>query len=85
MNLISIFLNLNFHRNIGVGGSSMSARIGGIISPYIMLLGDYIWGPLPYLLFGVISIVAGLLALFLPETRNKALPETIEEGENFGT
>ncbi|XP_077977695.1 organic cation transporter protein-like [Glandiceps talaboti] len=72
-------------RNVGMGGSSMSARVGGILSPYIMLLSDYVWGPLPYVLFGSLSILAGLLVLFLPETRNKALPETIEEGENFGT
>ncbi|XP_070567616.1 organic cation transporter protein-like [Ptychodera flava] len=71
-------------RNVGMGGSSMSARIGGIISPYIMLLGDYVWEPLPFVIFGFLSILAGLLALFLPETRNKALPETIEEGETFG-
>ena len=40
--------------------------------------------PLPFVLFGALSIAAGLLALLLPETRDKILPETMEEGEAFG-
>ena len=40
---------------------------------------------LPVILFGVTSIAAGLLALLLPETKGKALPDTIEQGEVFGT
>ena len=40
---------------------------------------------LPVILFGATSIIAGLLALLLPETKGKALPDTIEQGEVFGT
>ncbi|XP_070558190.1 organic cation transporter protein-like [Ptychodera flava] len=70
-------------RNAGMGVSSMSARVGSIISPYVMLLQVY-WGPMPFVIMGTTSILAGMLALFLPETRNKTLTETLEEGENFG-
>ncbi len=66
-----------------MGVSSMSARVGGIIAPLILILGDY-WQPLPLLIFGTSSISAGLLVLILPETKGKALPETLEEGELFG-
>nr|XP_006825794.1 PREDICTED: organic cation transporter protein-like [Saccoglossus kowalevskii] len=70
-------------RNAGLGLSSTCARIGSIISPYVILL-TRIWHPTPFLIMAITSIIAGLLALLLPETRNKDLPETLEEGELFG-
>ncbi|KAI8504686.1 hypothetical protein Bbelb_178040 [Branchiostoma belcheri] len=70
-------------RNVAVGTSSMWARVGGVISPFV-LLSDTAWGPLPYLIFGVLSITAGAVALLLPETLGVPLPDTLEEGENFG-
>ncbi|XP_070557230.1 organic cation transporter protein-like [Ptychodera flava] len=71
-------------RNTGMGMSSMSASVGSIISPYVMLL-DVIWAPMPFVVMGVTSMISGLLALLLPETKNKKLPETLREGEFFGT
>ncbi|XP_072178172.1 organic cation transporter protein-like [Diadema setosum] len=71
-------------RSVGVGICSMSARIAGILAPIILLLAET-WEPLPVLIFGIASIAAGLLILFLPETLGQRLPETIEEGELFGT
>ena len=38
---------------------------------------------IPLTLFGVVTFVAGLLTLILPETLGKKLPETIEDAENF--
>ncbi|XP_070567474.1 organic cation transporter protein-like [Ptychodera flava] len=70
-------------RTIGMGLASMCARIGGILAPQMILIGT-LWEPLPIIIFGSTSIVAGVLALLLPETRNKKLPETIEESEEFG-
>ncbi|XP_035679053.1 organic cation transporter protein-like [Branchiostoma floridae] len=69
-------------RNVGVGTSSMWARVGGVISPFV-LLSDTAWGPLPYLIFGVLSMTAGAVALLLPETLGVPLPDTLEEGEHF--
>ena len=62
----------------------MCARVAGILAPIILLLNEY-WGPLPVVIFGSLSIIAGLLILFLPETLGSQLPQTIEEGELFGT
>lgn len=70
-------------RNVALGASSMMARFGGITAPYVNVLSD-IWTPLPMIVFGGISFVMGLFSLLLPETLNKKLPETIEEGERFG-
>ncbi|XP_064550514.1 organic cation transporter protein-like [Drosophila montana] len=70
-------------RNVGLGASSMVARVGGILAPYLNLLGE-IWRPLPLVICGALSLTAGLMSLLLPETLNKPMPETIEDGENFG-
>ncbi|XP_071956984.1 organic cation transporter protein-like [Antedon mediterranea] len=70
-------------RSVGMGTSSMSARVGSILAPIILEIGK-IWPPLPLMIFSFMSISAGLQALLLPETLNKELPETIEDGENFG-
>ncbi|KAG7170321.1 Solute carrier family 22 member 2-like [Homarus americanus] len=68
-------------RNIAVGTSSMIARIGCVITPYIItLLGDVHYA-LPSTLFGILSMAAGLLTLLLPETNNTLLPETVAEVE----
>lgn len=69
-------------RSVGVGVCSTAARVGGILSPLILLL-DEVWQPLPLIIFGSSAIIGGLLVLLLPESRGKMLPETIEEGEIF--
>ena len=60
----------------------MAARIGGITAPLILIIGDY-WYPLPFIIFGSSSIIAGALVIFLPETKGRKLPESIEEDEHF--
>ncbi|XP_038077427.1 organic cation transporter protein-like isoform X1 [Patiria miniata] len=70
-------------RAVGLGVSSVASRVGGILSPIILLL-DKTVANLPMWLFGSSAILAGTLAFFLPETRGKKLPQTLEEGEAFG-
>ncbi|XP_072178669.1 organic cation transporter protein-like [Diadema setosum] len=70
-------------RAAAMGMFSMVSRIAGIVAPPILTLAKY-WKPLPLLIFGVSGVVAGLLTLFLPETRGQKLPDTYEEGENIG-
>ncbi|XP_077868810.1 organic cation transporter protein-like, partial [Saccoglossus kowalevskii] len=69
--------------NVGTGFANSWGRIAAILAPLIMLLGDYVWGPLPFLVYGSVATAAGLLVLFLPETKGVKLPETLEEGEQF--
>lgn len=35
----------------------------------------------PIVIFGVTAFAAGVLALFLPETQHRKMPDTIEDGE----
>ena len=71
-------------RNAGVGTSSLCARIGGIICPYINML-ITVWKPLPLIIYGILAFIGGMLTLLLPETLNKELPETIDDGEKFAS
>ncbi|XP_015604741.1 organic cation transporter protein [Cephus cinctus] len=70
-------------RNTALGIGSMCARLSGALTPMIMLL-DTFDPKVPATLFGFIAILAGFLALYLPETLNQPMPETLEDGENFG-
>ena len=61
-----------------MGVSSMCGRIGGILAPQILLIGDYA-GPLPLIIFGVMSIVGGAIAMMLPELTGKPLAQNIDD------
>ncbi|OXU17852.1 hypothetical protein TSAR_000893, partial [Trichomalopsis sarcophagae] len=70
-------------RNTALGIGSMCARLSGALTPMIMLL-DSFNPKVPATVFGFIALLAGFLALYLPETVNQPMPESLEDGENFG-
>ncbi|XP_068816181.1 organic cation/carnitine transporter 2 isoform X2 [Struthio camelus] len=65
-------------RNMGVGASSMASRLGSILSPYFVYLGAYDRF-LPYILMGSLTVLSGILTLFLPESYGMPLPDTTEQ------
>uniref|UniRef100_A0A4W5N221 Solute carrier family 22 member 4 n=1 Tax=Hucho hucho TaxID=62062 RepID=A0A4W5N221_9TELE len=65
-------------RNMAMGTCSMAARIGNIISPFIIYLGNY-YKYLPYILIGSLAVLSSLLCFVLPESFGKVLPETIPQ------
>ncbi|XP_011504688.1 PREDICTED: organic cation transporter protein-like [Ceratosolen solmsi marchali] len=70
-------------RNIGVGTSSMCARIGSMVAPFVVSLGTIkFW--LPPIIFGVLPLIGAALCVLLPETAGCDLPETLQDGEDFG-
>ncbi|KAL3882125.1 hypothetical protein ACJMK2_028496 [Sinanodonta woodiana] len=75
-------------RNSLMGASSAFARIGGMVAPYTTDLGKFVGDDfgqgLPLMVSGIACITAGLLSLFLPETLNRHLPETLEDWKQFG-
>jgi len=70
-------------RNTGMGICSMVARIGAIIGTFCNDSLTRIWIHLPLLLYGIVSLIAALLALMFPETLNKPLPQTVAEVERM--
>ncbi|CAB0035149.1 unnamed protein product [Trichogramma brassicae] len=67
-----------------LGICSMTGRVGSILAPQTPLLAKYIYDGLPLLLFGAMSLTAGMLTLSFPETLGTKLPDTLEEAERIG-
>ncbi|CAH0717998.1 unnamed protein product, partial [Brenthis ino] len=70
-------------RSQAMGASSFIAGLGLLTCPYIVSLAMYS-RVLPLIIMGVLSVVAGITSLFLPETLNQPLPQTLGDGEIFG-
>ncbi|KAJ1154503.1 hypothetical protein NDU88_007255 [Pleurodeles waltl] len=81
--LVNAELYPTFIRNLGIMVCSSMCDLGGIITPFIVYRLAEIWHELPLIVFAVIGVIAGGLVFVLPETKGKALPETIEEAENL--
>ncbi|XP_040184575.1 solute carrier family 22 member 20-like isoform X1 [Rana temporaria] len=67
-------------RQSGMGVVAMTARMGSMVAPLVLMLSEIspIFPPATY---GVAAIISGIVAVFLSETCNLQLPDTIEEVE----
>lgn len=70
-------------RNSAMGLGSMSARLSGALTPLITLL-DSFDPTIPAVIFGVIALLSGFWVMFLPETMDQPMPQSIADGEMFG-
>ncbi|KAL0880251.1 hypothetical protein ABMA27_002708 [Loxostege sticticalis] len=70
-------------RNAALGISSMMARLGSMVAPFMLEL-RYVAGWLPPVVFAIVPLIAGFMTFLLPETKGCELMTTIEEGEQFG-
>ncbi|CAL4171622.1 unnamed protein product, partial [Meganyctiphanes norvegica] len=70
-------------RGIGLSVSAVAGMIGPIIIPLINHLGSEMM-VLPLIIMGVLLSMGGIMSLLLPETLHHHLPQTLEEGEEFG-
>lgn len=60
----------------------MFARMGGVLAPTINML--YNHSPTtPLIIFGICPLIGAVLALALPETADRPLPDTVEDAENW--
>uniref|UniRef100_A0A4W5JX94 Solute carrier family 22 member 6 n=1 Tax=Hucho hucho TaxID=62062 RepID=A0A4W5JX94_9TELE len=71
-------------RQNGMGYNSSMGRLGVSLAPLILLL-DEVWRDLPQVLLCSIALLASLVARMLPETRDRCLPETIQDVEDGQT
>lgn len=67
----------------GVGFIHIMGYVASIMSPVVVYLGT-LNSSLPLWILGFVGIFGGLLALFLPETLGKDLPQTLDDGNRFG-
>ncbi|CAD7092957.1 unnamed protein product [Hermetia illucens] len=70
-------------RGQGVAAVHVAGFAVSFLSSYILYLGTF-FKAIPSLILGALFFSGAFLCLMLPETLNKALPKTLEEGEQFG-
>jgi OCT family organic cation transporter-like MFS transporter 4/5 len=70
-------------RQIGVGSCSVVGRAGSIVAPFIKELTAIASFGASMGIFGTLSVLVGLFCILLPETRDKEIPDTLEEAEHF--
>ncbi|XP_020813744.1 organic cation transporter protein-like [Drosophila serrata] len=69
-------------RGRGVANIHVVGNAFAFFSSYIIFLGTF-FKPLPSLIISFLLLIGAALCLTLPETLNKKLPQTLEEGEAF--
>ncbi|XP_004770294.1 solute carrier family 22 member 10 isoform X1 [Mustela lutreola] len=63
------------------GLETVASRCGATLAPLLMMLMEYL-SILPWIIYGVSPIIAGLAVLILPETRNLPLLDTLHDVKN---
>uniref|UniRef100_A0A146LKT5 Organic cation transporter 1 n=2 Tax=Lygus hesperus TaxID=30085 RepID=A0A146LKT5_LYGHE len=70
-------------RGLGMSTSSVAGMLGPVIIPVVNYMGeDHLVVPL--VIMGALLVAGGGCSLLLPETLHQNLPQTLEDGENFG-
>ncbi|XP_054288921.1 beta-alanine transporter-like [Macrosteles quadrilineatus] len=70
-------------RGLGMSFSSVAGMVGPVLIPIVNYLGSEML-ILPLLIMGALLVSGGLISLLLPETLHRHLPQTLEDGEEFG-
>jgi OCT family organic cation transporter-like MFS transporter 4/5 len=71
-------------RNTALSICSVFASAGGMAAPFVAQTAS-IHPTAPIAVFGLVSVVAGFLMSFLPETKGRPMPQTVTESEDMWT
>ncbi|XP_017787307.1 PREDICTED: organic cation transporter 1-like [Nicrophorus vespilloides] len=71
-------------RQTGISIGGIVGNAFGILGPYVVLLGTEIDASYPYILSACLCLIGAVCGVFLPETLNQKLPETLAEAAVFG-
>ncbi|EAA08673.4 AGAP004104-PB [Anopheles gambiae str. PEST] len=71
-------------RQTGTSFGIIVSNVFGAVGPYIVYLGTSRDLRLPFVAMALIMLVGAVSAIFLPETLHQKLPETMDEGRQFG-
>jgi MFS family permease len=66
-------------RSFGYGICLFSGKVTSMFSPMISIYLSKIYPRLPALIYGLMSMSCGLIALYVPETLNRPLPNSIDD------
>ncbi|XP_012666073.1 solute carrier family 22 member 8 isoform X2 [Otolemur garnettii] len=69
-------------RQTGMGACNLWTRVGSMLAPLVKITAE-VHPFIPNIIYGISALLAGSAALFLPETLNRPLPETIEDMEKW--
>ncbi|CAK8697549.1 unnamed protein product [Clavelina lepadiformis] len=69
------------HRSQSYGACSFISRIGGILVPFMLQLGQSVHESIPYFVCGTVTLFATMAMYFLPETKSMPLPDTMEDAK----
>ncbi|XP_044258054.1 beta-alanine transporter isoform X1 [Tribolium madens] len=84
MNLQTLEIYPTCLRQTGSSIGYLVASLFGILTPYVTYLGTAINAGLPYVIIVVLAAAGAIFGMFIPETLNEKLPESIREAEEFG-
>ncbi|XP_055849913.1 organic cation transporter protein [Episyrphus balteatus] len=70
-------------RGQGVAAVHVAGFAASFLAPYILYLGTY-FKAAPSIILGVLFFSGAFVCLLLPETLNRTLPKSLDEGEEFG-
>ncbi|CAG2113817.1 unnamed protein product [Medioppia subpectinata] len=66
-------------RHTGIGSCTIAARIGSILAPFVKEMSEYYNFTISMLVFGLLAFMATLFTLFLPETKDKDIPDSVRD------
>lgn len=83
MNLYAVELFPTIVRGTAIGICGFSARVGSLLAPQLMILGEAFAPWVPMVIIGGALMTAGLSLFLLPETKTIQIPNTVADADRL--